>query len=184
MPSRRTAAATREAILQTATQLFAERGYAGTSVRDIATAAATDPALVIRHFGSKELLFLEAMRPEMHPNPLLEGPIETLGVRFIESLLGSEDQTRGVFLALLRAGGSGPINSRLREVHEQSFVAPLRSRLTGADADLRAREAAAVVGGLLYALWIVGDDVLASAEPAEVARRYGGVLQQLITPED
>lgn len=45
-----TAAAT---IRDAAMELFAERGFAGVTVRDIAAAAAVSPALVIHHYGSK-----------------------------------------------------------------------------------------------------------------------------------
>lgn len=37
-----------------AVRLFGERGFARTSVRDIAAAAGVSPALVIHHFGSKD----------------------------------------------------------------------------------------------------------------------------------
>jgi AcrR family transcriptional regulator len=173
---------TRATIGDAATLLFAERGYAGTSVRDIASAAGVDPALVIRYFGSKEQLFLETMRLDLEHNPLAEGPIETLGVRFLESLLDSNEVTRGAFLALLRASDGGERGSALREAHESAFVAPLLARLEGPDAELRARLAASLVGGLLYTLWVVGDDVLASADRAELVRTYGALLQRLITP--
>ncbi len=39
-----------------AIELFGSRGYAATSIRDIARAAGVSPALVIHHFGSKEEL--------------------------------------------------------------------------------------------------------------------------------
>jgi hypothetical protein len=61
-------------------------------------------------------------------------------------------------------------------------VAPLASRMTGDDADLRARLAAALVGGLLYALWVVHDERLAATPQDELAGRYGALLQALITP--
>ena len=172
----------REAIQEAATRLFARDGYAGTSVRDIAEAAAVDPALVIRHFGSKEQLFLEVMRLQREQQPFAAGDLDGLGERFLSGLLSSDESTRGVFLALLRASGAGGINERLREVHEDAFVAPLRARMSGPDADLRARLAAALVGGLLYSMWVVGDDRLVAADHADVVRRYGALLQELITP--
>jgi AcrR family transcriptional regulator len=173
----------REAIHEAATLLFTRRGYAATSVRDIAEAASVDPALVIRHFGSKEGLFLDVMElrwDERFGDVSLDG----LGAHFIRSLLESGDEVRGVFLALLRASDAGGVNLRLREVHDDTFVAPLRARMSGADADLRARLAASLVGGLLYSLWVVGDDALAAADHEDVVRRYGGLLQALITPGD
>jgi AcrR family transcriptional regulator len=50
----------REALLEIATELFAERGYARTSTKEIATRAGLTEAMVFRHFGSKAALFEEA----------------------------------------------------------------------------------------------------------------------------
>jgi AcrR family transcriptional regulator len=171
----------RVAIRDAAVRLFAEQGYAGTSVRDIAGAAGVDPALVIRHFRSKEGLFLDTMRLEFDDLDL-DGPLDTLGERLIRSLLDADDHVRGVYLALLRASDAGGISSSLRAAHEEGFVAPLAARLTGEDAALRARLAAALVGGLFYALWVVRDDELLATPHAELARRYGALLQPLVTP--
>lgn len=46
-------------LVQAACRMFAQRGYAGASVRDIAGAAGVNAALVAYHFGSKEGLYLE-----------------------------------------------------------------------------------------------------------------------------
>ncbi len=173
---------TPEAIRASAARLFAARGYAGVSVREIAKAAGVDPALVIRHFQSKEKLFLETMQLDLDHQPLLDGPIEQLGERFIQFVLDSDENVRGIFLALLRASDGSEIGSQLREAHNAAFVAPLRGRLRGDDAELRARLAAALVGGLLYSLWVVGDDELLATDHRELVRRYGGLLQTLITP--
>ncbi|MEP2717537.1 TetR/AcrR family transcriptional regulator [Pseudophaeobacter sp.] len=55
-PSKRSLA-TRERIFDAAEQLFAERGFEGASIRDIARAAEVQGALVNHHGGSKEALF-------------------------------------------------------------------------------------------------------------------------------
>ena len=52
----RRAQQTREEILQAARQLFAERGYSRTSVRDIAEAAGISAQTVYDSFGSKQAL--------------------------------------------------------------------------------------------------------------------------------
>jgi len=174
--------ATKDAIREAAAKLFPVGGYAGTSVRDIASAAGVDPALVIRHYGSKENLFLETMQVEGLEQPLADGPLETLGERFIGYVLDAGDEVRGVFLALIRASDSDGVAPRLREMHDSAFVAPLLARLEGPDAELRARLAAALVGGLLYSLWVVGDEALLAADHHELVRRYGALLQALITP--
>lgn len=59
-PSRRSLA-TRERILDAAERLFAESGFDGTSLRDIAALAATPVGLVHHHGGDKEGLFRQAV---------------------------------------------------------------------------------------------------------------------------
>jgi len=182
MPDSPARTPSKTAIWDAALRLFSENGYAATSVRDIGAAAGVDPSLVIRHYGSKEQLFLDTMQLDLTVNPLSSAPLETLGESFIDLVLTTDDHVRGVFIALLRASGTDGISTQLREAHEQSFVAPLRERMHGPDADLRARLAAALVGGLLYAVWVAGDEQLLATEHDEVVRRYGALLQGLITP--
>jgi AcrR family transcriptional regulator len=104
-------AETRERIVQAAVNLFAENGYAATSVRDITAEAGTNVAAVNYHFQGKENLYLEtfrslleemrdlrivAMRRDMNENPEmgLEGFIESFANAFIEPLVTDESRGR------------------------------------------------------------------------------------------
>lgn len=49
--------ATRAALLETATALFAERGYAATALEDVASATQVTRGAVYHHFASKAVLF-------------------------------------------------------------------------------------------------------------------------------
>lgn len=63
-PRRRTrmpAARRRELILQAAAQVFAERGYSGASMTDIAAAAGIAPSVIYDHFGCKRDLHIELL---------------------------------------------------------------------------------------------------------------------------
>jgi AcrR family transcriptional regulator len=51
----------RRLLLEAARSLFAARGYAGTSTRDIAVTAGVSEALLFRHFGTKAKLFERAI---------------------------------------------------------------------------------------------------------------------------
>lgn len=55
------AAQRRELILEAATGVFAERGYAGSTTDQVAKAAGISQPYVVRMFGTKEALFLEAL---------------------------------------------------------------------------------------------------------------------------
>jgi len=52
---------TREAILEAARELFAEKGFERTTMRAVGERAGVDPALISYWFGSKDGLLLEAL---------------------------------------------------------------------------------------------------------------------------
>src|SRR3712207_3582815 len=57
-----TAAETRERLLSAAADVFAQRGYDGTRVADIAAAAGVSNGALYAHFGSKADLLVAALR--------------------------------------------------------------------------------------------------------------------------
>jgi AcrR family transcriptional regulator len=82
--------ATREALADSARRLFAERGYAGTTVRDIAADAGVTERTFYRYFGDKSALLAEELR----------GWIERLG-RDIVARPASESDLDAVEAAVL-----------------------------------------------------------------------------------
>ncbi len=174
------ASTTREAIFAAATALFLERGYARTSVRDIAGAAGIDAALVIRHFGSKERLFIDVMAASGDQQLPFEGEPSALGERLIRSILEADDRMRGMYLALIRAGDTQLVGSALRTMHETAFVGPLAHALGGTDAEFRARLIASVIGGLMYSLWLVPDEKLAATPIDELVAAFAPLVQHIV----
>lgn len=58
---RRSSEATREALIDAATALFAERGFEGTRVDQIAQSAGVNKAMISYHFGGKKSLYNEIL---------------------------------------------------------------------------------------------------------------------------
>ena len=58
---------TRDQILESARGLFADRGFAGTTIRAVAAGAGVDPALVHHYFGTKDDLFVAALELPVDP---------------------------------------------------------------------------------------------------------------------
>ncbi|NNE04764.1 MAG: TetR/AcrR family transcriptional regulator [Xanthomonadales bacterium] len=56
-----------ENLLDAAEQLFAEKGFAATSIRELADAAGVNPALVHYYFGSKKKLLIAVMDRALMP---------------------------------------------------------------------------------------------------------------------
>jgi len=84
--------------------------------------------------------------------------LETFGRQFVAMLLDAGEEVRAVYVALLGGSTQTKNAERLRSTHEVRFVEPLRARMSGPDADLRARMAAALVGALLQQLVLPGRD--------------------------
>ncbi|GAB3858046.1 TetR family transcriptional regulator [Nocardioides maradonensis] len=176
--------ATRDAIAEAAGRLFAEKAYDAVSVRAIAAEAGVDPALVIRHFGSKELLFLGVMASGPGVDELLDGPLEDLGRSLVRYFLGrSGSEFRQQYLALAQASHHEQVRAALQRRTAEMFVEPLAARLTGRRRELRAALLLAQIGGLLTMLVLQEDPVLARAAHQDVIEEYGAALQQLLTPD-
>jgi len=60
-------AATRAAIVETATRLFAEKGFSATSTAEIAEGAGVTKSLVLYHFSTKEALWREVINTKTCP---------------------------------------------------------------------------------------------------------------------
>jgi AcrR family transcriptional regulator len=69
---------TRMKILEAAEELFVRKGFAGTTVRDIAGAAGVNPALINYHFRSKEDLYKGLLLSKLTPMMQM---VEDLAVR-------------------------------------------------------------------------------------------------------
>jgi AcrR family transcriptional regulator len=118
------AAPTAERILSAALELFAARGFAATSVRQIAAAVGVTDAALYSHFASKQAIFdrlLETMGP---PTPALVGldaavmsgaAPEVVIPAAMDRLLAywSEPQVRMFTAVLLREGSRGAAAAQL-----------------------------------------------------------------------
>jgi AcrR family transcriptional regulator len=99
------ATVTRQRLLDAAEELFARKGYAATSVRDITAVAECNLAAVNYHFHSKRNLYREVFR-------------RRLGVM-------REQRLAAVETATLSAGRTGDLAATLL-AFSQAFLAPLR----------------------------------------------------------
>lgn len=166
-----------------AKELFLAKGFAAVSVREIAARAGVDPALIVRHFGSKERLFLETVSLSDAFAASLEGPLDTTGVRIaahFRDLPPSGAAAESAFVALLRATDRSAVRATLERAVAKVFVAPLVSRMSGDHLHLRARLISAQVTGLLIALYVVEDGELLAADRDALVELYGSAIQLLV----
>ena len=88
-PERRTARgdATRRRILEVAVDVFAEKGYAHTRLEDVAERVGLSRPAILKHFRSKEQLFIETYKVAMEQLPTwFSAPQEVIDQGFFEIL--------------------------------------------------------------------------------------------------
>jgi AcrR family transcriptional regulator len=108
----------RELLIEAAIRLFAERGYAGTSVRQLAQETSLNIAAVTYYFGGKQELYAEALKRAFMP---VRDALPSTSAIFTEALeSGSADAAREAvrqfireFLLSLLPTGDGAANARL-----------------------------------------------------------------------
>ncbi|BBY53620.1 TetR/AcrR family transcriptional regulator [Mycobacterium koreense] len=181
---------TRERILTNARDLFANRGFAGTSVRAIAAAAGVDSALVHHYFGTKQQLFAAAIDAPVDPMtiliPLRELPLDELGHRLPAILLTLWDSAAGAgLLATLRTlltGGDVPL---ARSFFRDIVVAELSARADDPPGSgvVRAEFVASQLMGIVVARYIVGLEPMASLPADAVVAMIGPTLQRYLSGE-
>lgn len=183
----------RAAILDSARNLFADKGYAGASVRGIARAAGVDPALVHHYFGTKEQVFVAAMQLPVSPGELLPevlaGDPAQLGERLVRMFLQVWERPdfRAPMLGMLRSAMTGEQGAAmLREFVESALVGRVAAAVGGVGGvggvdPLRVQAAAAQLVGVVILRHVIALEPLASATTEEVVALVAPIVQQHLT---
>jgi AcrR family transcriptional regulator len=180
---------TREAVLAAARAAFAERGFDGATIRQIATAAGVDPALVHHYFGTKDELFLAAVDAPADPDALLPevlaGGREELGANMIRLFLRVWDgPMQAAGLALVRSAVGNETAARLLR---EFLVTRVLRRVVAtldvpqAERDARGAMVAAQLVGLVMARYVLKIEPLASTPADSLVATVGPTLQRYLT---
>jgi AcrR family transcriptional regulator len=183
---------TRGAILASARETFAERGYDAASIRQIATGAGVDPALVHHYFGSKQQLFLAAVQAPVDPAKVLPeifaGGVEGVAERMVRTFLSLwADPTSGpAFRSLLRTAVSNERTGQLvREFFATQIVRrvlpELAPHIDPEEVPLRVSLVASQLFGLALLRYVLGFEPLASAPDDTVVAAVAPTIQRYFT---
>lgn len=147
--------ATVAAVEGAARKLFAERGYAGVSVRDIAAEAGVNHGLIHRHFGAKEGV-LQAVLQGMFTDvgELALGKSRPGDPDFLAQLYPLVAQRRTDWQVLMRAvlDGFDFSAAGFRFPLTQAVLSHVEARRGALDREARMRAGAIIAGGLGWLL--------------------------------
>ena len=178
---------TREGILEAARVSFAEHGYDRATIRDIASRAEVDPALVIHYFGSKEALFTEALQLPVQPGEVLArgmaaGP-DQIGATVVRTFLDSWEppETRVRLVAMLRSALTNEAAmDMIRDLLVREVFGPITEALGAPDAQLRATLVGSQLVGLSVMRYVGHIEPLASATVDELVAALGPTVQRYL----
>jgi AcrR family transcriptional regulator len=184
---------TRQRLLAEAQRLFRERGYAATSLEQIAEAAEVTKGAIYGHFASKEDLMLSALEAQPDPDysTTLNDESRSLGERLAEygrAVAGGDPEDPGelamyleFYAALLRAPDAlrRYSSERQRRLKELAGADPENDELVGGATPIQAY---AIGQAMLVGLQIYKRLAPGLVTP-EVFERAFGLLANLYTEE-
>ncbi len=180
----------RAAIIEAARYTFAERGYARTTLREIARRAGVTHGLITRHFSSKERLFLAAVPGNRDLERVAAGDPETLPDRIAHAFVRrmETNPVSDPLITLLRSAASDErAAAHLLVAMQEHSTAVYRSVLSpGApttpddDLDTRVALVGAQMIGVAFSRHIARTEPLASMPPDQLTQHLTRILRQVL----
>lgn len=179
---------TRALIKDAARARFLADGYGSVTLRDVATDAGVDVALISYYFGSKQGLFGAAMALPVNPVQLvashLDGELNTLAERQLRSLLAvwdSPDIGAQMQAAALAALTDPTMSNLVRDGIVREIIDRIADRLGEPDGHQRAAAFAIQAAGVIFTRYLLKVEPIASMPADEIVRYLAPSLQLVIT---
>jgi AcrR family transcriptional regulator len=182
----RDAEATREAILTSARKAFAQSGYDGAGLREIAAGAGVTAMMVNRYFGSKQQLFAEVVEQTMTQGSLIAGgimerpnPGRALADALVKMTRANATPLDGFLITFHSA--SSPLAAGIgRDKIAAHHLKTVANALTGKLPVERAALILALISGFQVMRQMIALPALANANEADLARLLAQVFDHLI----
>ncbi len=172
----------RAAILAAAREVFAERGWAGGTIREIAARAGVTHGLVVLHFATKHDLFVAALAGTRDLTDQVQGDREGLPRRIATayvSRMESADEA-DPFIAIVRsATDQSAARALLTAIRAESTDA-YRSVLDVEDVDVRVDLVGTLLIGVTLNRYVLAEGPLAGLSGAETVERLVGPLAAIL----
>jgi AcrR family transcriptional regulator len=185
-PRSRDAAASKEALLQAAQELFGKRGFERTTIREIGERAGVDAALIARYFGSKGDLYIAAVMAEDAGG---EGPSAYEGLQEMADAVVTRADVRGpgpITQAIIRADTSAEIRTAALNRVQRRLVDPLVAEMVDHEVDrpeLRAEIAVSALLGVSLARSLGWFSQIGSVPKDELVNLIAETLQEVVAPD-
>jgi AcrR family transcriptional regulator len=178
----------REAILAAAREQFAARGFQGATIRDIATRAGVDTALIRHYFGDKETLFASALElPATVSGRVLDalaGDQQGIGERLARAVLEiwEDPATRPSLVAVVASAAANPhAMERLRAAVASDFLRQALPFLPDDQPELRIALALSHLLGVAFARHVIATGPLATVDFETLVRSVSPAIARYLS---
>ena len=183
--TRTSSADMRKRVLSAAGRVFSRTSYDEAGIREIAAMADTDPAIVMRLFGSKAALFEAVAEFAFAADDIFEGALETMGPRLASRLMALtaplDDMDKVTsFQLMLRSAGSLTAAPILSSVMHRTLIEPLGRRIGGADGMMRAAMVTAHLHGFATLRFALASRHIDSAGRDRATEHFAKLIQLCI----
>lgn len=181
---RRDAASTKNAILCAARTLFARDSYENVGIREIASLAGADAALVSRYFGSKEELFTAVMNSGERGVDVIGTELEGLPERVGEIMFDPEDDGKPMedILVMLHSGNSPIAGPIVRASIDDRFHGPFAEVIGGENAKERSQLFGSILLGMSISQHISGKLTDDPELREKLKRRFTEIIRLAVKP--
>ncbi|HYZ68030.1 MAG TPA: TetR family transcriptional regulator [Mycobacterium sp.] len=179
----RNAAATREAILESAIHNFARAGYDGVGVRDIAKDAGVTAMLVNRYFGSKQQLFAEAVETSFAIPAVIAADADDLPHGAATALVARTNpgaDALAPFLIMLRSVSNARAAEIVRDAIEHHVGRRLARQLPQSGRHLRAEVMLSLIAGILLMRRVIATHALNEADPEQLVNMLEAAFTAIV----
>ncbi|WP_238342886.1 TetR family transcriptional regulator [Nocardioides cynanchi] len=174
-------------ILAAARTSFADKGFAGTTIRGIAALAGVDAALVHHYFGTKDDLFVAALELPVDPRvaiaPALADGADGAGERVLRVFIGVWDDPANtpVFVALARTLLDPTAGHLMRDGFLPVVLLPVGRALALDRPELRMSLVASQMLGIILSRYVLELEPIASMPADALVAAYAPTVQRYLT---
>lgn len=170
------------AILEAAREVFAERGYAGATIREIARRAGVTHGLVVLHFQKKELLFRAAMAGTRNLVEQVQGDRSGLPRRIASAYVQRMESSDKAdpFIAIIRASADQDAARMLLGSLREESTAAYAQVLDTDDIQTRVDLVGSFLIGVTLSRYVLGDGPLAALPADELVDYLSGPLTSML----
>jgi AcrR family transcriptional regulator len=177
---KRTSEDTKAAILAAARQRFGTIGFQGATIRAIAADAGTDPAMVMRYYGSKDRLFAAAAEFDLALPDFAAGDKTQIGCALVRHFLDRWEGDEALVILLRSSATNEEAAQRMRQIFGTQLRPLVATLAPDAEADWRSGLIATQMIGLALCRFVLRLPPVVAMSRDEVVENFGPTIQRYL----